>query len=1332
MRAPLLAAVAVSLITLPTFAAITGTVMTKDGQPIAGAKVSLFAPESAEARRARYLSKAPDRVAVTSVQTDSKGLYKLDTPKDPVVELRIEAKGYAPDSLRVMAEDDAGAIALAAAPAKQGTITAGGKAVAGATVIWGGSAEVVSTTDAAGHYSVPDPEKWAIRVVVVHPDYAVLEDSNRLDNRKKGPDRTLDAGVALSGRVVAADGQTPAAKAAVSVDVWPLATTADDGTFSIPHAAKKWETVEARSGDRIGVRARGSAGPVTVKLAPAASLSGSLRDAKSRPLVGAEVQLLEGGFRFGGSTRYSTTTDAKGNYSLPMVRPGSYQVNGVHPGYAIVGGPVSLSAGQRGQKTLSGTEYARISGSVVDEDKRPVAAAAVSARAISRDPMAFMMMMRGGQQNGDGLSGPDGRFVVRTAGDTDLQLHGTKKGWPEAKSSSFRVATGERKGSVVLTIPRGMAVTGTVADRNGKPLSGVTVISSEAESGLGGMRRFTMNFGGRNSSDEEDQVRTGSDGKFSLRLKEGTYDLGFKREGYAAKAVRAFHVAADARPVEVTLDPGVEITGRVVRGGAGVEGVNVGSVSSDSQAFATTGPDGTFTLSDLTPGSMMVNFNKMDDYIQEMRTISAPARDVVVTLPAGGKVTGHVVDKSTHQPVTSFQAGISPSRSGGGMVFQMPPMMHTFTSDDGSFTMENVPPGAVQLVASAPGYTTGRVSGLNLEEGKSLSNVEIALETGVKLVGHVTGPDGAPVNGATIRPDAGRGMRMPGMPGESVGITDTSGDYTIESMEPGQKTFQVSHPNYVASSKTVELTGRETRMDVQLSSGQRVSGVVVNEAGAPVAEAQVFASSAGGSGGRSAQSDANGAFQFDSLAAGRYNFNASKQGYAEGVVRDFDIASGGQVRVTLKTGGSIYGHISGLTEAELGHTSVSARGPNGNSNASVDAGGNYRLEGAPTGTVRVVAEMMTGFTERRSSEMKSVQIEPGSSMQVDLEFRNDTTVTGRITRNGQALPNAMVSFNPRNPTAQTSAQATTDDSGSYKVAGLADGAYSVTVMDMGRLSPHSDTYEVHGSGRYDIDIKSATVRGRVSDAGSNGPISEARISLRPNGPAGGPAAFMMGARATVTDPNGNFVLDNVSLGNYTVTAEKDNYGNDVKDVTVGDSTPELDLRLSTNDALTLSVVDARDQHLLNAMVMVYDSGGRVVNDGSDGMMRFGGAPQTVNLHLAPGQYRAVVFAMGYATSSVTVTAPGKQTVGVTPGGTIVVQSKATDRRVGRLVDAAGQPYQRGPFMRDGNFGLEASPGATTLQNVAPGTYTLQVLQKGAVVGQTTVTVIEGQTAQTEL
>ena len=59
---------------------------------------------------------------------------------------------------------------------------------------------------------------------------------------------------------------------------------------------------------------------------------------------------------------------------------------------------------------LYATPLGTISGIVVDEDKRPVAAARVSTRAASREGMNFMMLGRGPAH---GIySGPDGRFVL--------------------------------------------------------------------------------------------------------------------------------------------------------------------------------------------------------------------------------------------------------------------------------------------------------------------------------------------------------------------------------------------------------------------------------------------------------------------------------------------------------------------------------------------------------------------------------------------------------------------------------------------------------------------------------------------------------------------------------------------------------------------------------------------------------------------------------------------------------------------------------------------------------------------------------------------------------
>ncbi|HEV7765893.1 MAG TPA: carboxypeptidase-like regulatory domain-containing protein, partial [Thermoanaerobaculia bacterium] len=114
-----------------SFAAVTGVVMTTDGQPIAGARVSLRAFETAEGARARMLSAAPEAVPTASTQTDSKGSFTLESPKEPTVEIAVYARGYEPQQRRIERDEEVGAIALTRAEIRKGSITAVGKGVAG-------------------------------------------------------------------------------------------------------------------------------------------------------------------------------------------------------------------------------------------------------------------------------------------------------------------------------------------------------------------------------------------------------------------------------------------------------------------------------------------------------------------------------------------------------------------------------------------------------------------------------------------------------------------------------------------------------------------------------------------------------------------------------------------------------------------------------------------------------------------------------------------------------------------------------------------------------------------------------------------------------------------------------------------------------------------------------------------------------------------------------------------------------------------------------------------------------------------------------------------------
>jgi protocatechuate 3,4-dioxygenase beta subunit len=1336
IRRLLCVAVVLSAFVAPLRAAVVGTVINIDGKGVSGATVSLFAPELIAAQGPRLLSAEPQRKPLATVTTDSGGRFSLDVPKEqPVVDVRVEATGYAPVGGRYTADDDAGAILLTQAATVRGTITASGKPVANATVAIYGNAELTTRTDAEGHYSVPDLSRWAFRVIVLHPDFAIYDELIGPNTGKKGPDFSMSAGVSVSGRVVGEDGTTPAADAQLFLDGWPAGKTAADGTFKIVHAKTDWSNVEARSGERVAQRARKDGTSPMLKLAKGGTVSGNVRDVKSQlPLVGVRIALAPSGNFGAREAAHDAITDAKGNFTMSSLVPATYDVRPTRPGYAINNvQAVSVKSGGAVQKALYATAHGRISGTIVDEDKRGVAAAHVATRAAARNGMFAMMNIMRGSGGSDGYSAPDGHFVLRNVEtDADLQVDALKRGYPGAKSATLKLAAGERKSGVTITIPRGIAVKGKVTDKDHKPLSGVAVEAVESSAdAMGRMQRVVMSniMGNRN----DDLVRTGSDGTFSVQVKEGTYDLVFKREGFSAKTVRGTKVDANTKPVEVALDPGVDIAGRVTRSGAGVEGARVNAISQGGFNGAVTGPDGTFRISDLTPGQMMLNVTKQDSFIQEMRSVTAPAQDVNIDLPPGGRITGHVVDKSSHQPVTSFMAGVTTSRSGGGMVMVMPPMQKQFTSDDGSFVLEGVKPGSTEVVVNAPGYTTARVPNLEVEDGKSLPDVEVDVETGAKLTGRVTGPDGSPIAGVMVSEDqmaggASRVMRFNAT--NNGGSSDPNGEYSIDTLEPGDKTFTFSRSGYIAQQKTVTVAaGKDTRLDVQLSNGSRVSGFVVTDGGAPIADATVRAASASEmDGGRQATTDGNGAFTIEALAPGHYAFTATKAGYAPNTLRDVDIATSGPVRVILKSGGVITGQVTGLTAQELEQTTVTASvsssgggGPFGGgagTSAPVDAGGNFRLEGAPSGTVRVSARTGAMFGgASKTAAPKTVELEAGGTAQVQIDFKSSTVIAGKITRNNVPVANAQITFIPRGAKSQTVSSASADSNGHYEVSGLDDGTYSVQVVDMARLSPFATQYEVHGSDTFDITIKTVTVRGRVVDAGDSHPLNEATIDLRQSN---GQSIF--GGGGGSTDSDGRFTIENVAAGTYQITADKTGYGHDSRQITIGDSSPDdVQFQLSPSDGITIQAVDVRDHTPLTlSVIRVVDAQGNELP--SSGFFR--SSSETVRLSLAPGVYRVTVIAQNYAAQTVSMSSPSQQTVSFSPGGTLVLHSKESTVRRARLIDAAGVIHGLNPISQ----GISPlPPGTSQINNIAAGHYTLQILDNtDRVTKSVDIDVVDGQ------
>src|ERR1051326_6842155 len=173
-------------------ASVTGTVITDDGAPLAGARVRAFAREPFSATAARLLSSAPDPVAISTSESAADGRFTLD------------AKGHA--AIDLVVADDARATPLHALDksTRRVRLTLDGKPLPNALVYLGHS--LLVRTDAQGtflHTSTAEP------AYVIHTDAslsALVERNGEVQVRR---------GVAVRGRVVARDGTTPVAGATI-------------------------------------------------------------------------------------------------------------------------------------------------------------------------------------------------------------------------------------------------------------------------------------------------------------------------------------------------------------------------------------------------------------------------------------------------------------------------------------------------------------------------------------------------------------------------------------------------------------------------------------------------------------------------------------------------------------------------------------------------------------------------------------------------------------------------------------------------------------------------------------------------------------------------------------------------------------------------------------------------------------------------------------------------------------------------------------------------------------------------------------------------------------
>ncbi len=1285
----LLASVALSA--LAAGPALSGEIrgrLLADDRPVPAVSVAAVPWETPFEEARREARREPAPAPLSSVTTRPDGLFVLPVPGGtPSKEFRVRVEGggvvtaLVPGNFDTQEAEDLGDLVVSKGTRLAGRVaSAEGAPLAGAEVLLlpsrrpsGGLEAAVQATKSGADGTFYFEAAGDRNEVSIHADGLSIQPLSGVKAGAIPSPMVVRAAGSIAGTIRKSDRKTPAAGVLVRFEAagktrW--VETGADGSFVVKGVPAGTGTLVADGGDAgfaeiLGARA--SVTPVTVHLTPGARLEGRAVNAVTGKAVPRAKILLAGPRGL-----LSTRSGADGHYLLRNFVPGRFQVRGDEPRYAPwEKSGVVIRAGETRKLDLPLTPGVSISGTVTDETGAPVAGAKGSLAPATQTGIRSFLRGMTGQGETAFVSGANGTFrASRLRSGDNLRLAVHHPSYEAGALAGLNLPPGTVRSGLAVILRQGMLLSGIVKDENQGAVPGAEVTLTQARSFGGGRGGMVLNAAGPMAGRPETE-KTGGDGSFTFRgLAPGDYQLQVKRSGYATQTIAPIKVARgeDPQPVGVFLTPGAAIAGYVkLKDGTPLAGKVVtvrpppGTAGPALLAgLEPTGPDGLFVLDGLKPGQsydlLLLEPSAMPRVVRS--GVSAPAEGIDLLLPAPGRITGNAVDAGSGKPVVDFQVWYDADRStgqgGGGQMIRM----------------------VARGVAQQLGIGNNEKVVVHAEDGTfALESVPPGnWEVNVEATGYQT----ARVGGVTVAEGT-----------ERAGIT-------------------------VKVSPGVTLSGKV----VDSMSGRGIPNVQVSPAGAGSPGGAMRAALPQADDGSGPTTDADGAFQMDGIAPGKYSISAKHPDYADGSESVDVKVTGAAVKISLSPGSHISGLVADASNQPLAGAQVAlvaasdggpmGRGGIGTSGTTTDQSGSFRFDHLAAGRYTVTASLRNA-----SSSQQQVVLAAGQSQDaVIISLPAGATVQGTLT--GLAADkrgNVLVSASGADGFA-SSVRSASD--GSFQISGAPEGILMLRATAGDILSSsQTKTAEVQiPSGQTFVpaeiafDPSGATLSGSVTRGGQA--VSGGSVMVNARGGAGV-------AYSGTVDGSGRYSVAGVQNGTYTVTYRDLSSGGGTvsKTVTVSaDTSADLDV---PQGSISGTVVETgTNLPLANATVSATpaSSGGQAAAGGGPGG---GGRTATTDSNgsfslesLNPAAFNVVVRLAGYLFDPKSVTLSGPETQQVTIQGrrSDGIGVQATDGILGvplrslqaRVMSGAATTYV-------GTISLDSN-GSGEIPSVQPGSYTV--------------------------
>jgi len=588
-------------------------------------------------------------------------------------------------------------------------------------------------------------------------------------------------------------------------------------------------------------------------------------------------------------------------------------------------------------------------------------------------------------------SGPDGAFYFPDLIEGRYVLRAQKEGL--AAYLDQLTVGGADAGEAVLAVElrAGVGVAGRLLDRGGRPVDGGEVTLVEAPSGP-----------------LERKSKTGSDGRFVFDgVLPGGYVVGARADGYWPAEPRAITVAAKPLALQLRLERGATIDGRVVdESGKPIAGAQIEASGEgpDGAPIAVSGV-GTFAGSDgrLEPtGELGV----MRGAIPYPPPVPAPRR------PTGEAARGFL------------------------------------SASDGRFQLIGLPAGKLVVAATHPDFARGVSAPVETHAGGT-AGVTVTLRRGEVVRGRVVDDRGQPLAGVELADAQG-----------TLAVTDGRGEFSLPHVDH-ELQVTAQKPGWLPVTRAIGPPTRDSGDWTLARAEGLVGGVVVDDRGMPVAGARVDVSAASGAP-RRLVSDGRGRFRADGLPPGPYRLEVVHGDYAPARLAGVPAEDG--VTVTLQLGGGIDGTVRDARTGEVprGLTLELVSGAR-KVPLVVDRRGHFEGLALPTGKA-VVSARAPGYVSRALPVDVPAAERPReiTLRDVELELERGGSVAGRVTdADGDPVAGADVTT--------SSAHTRTDARGDYHLDGVAPGR--VTVRAESAAHGAADEIEVRSGDESRLDLR---------------------------------------------------------------------------------------------------------------------------------------------------------------------------------------------------------------------------------------------------------------------